>query len=76
MVNDPTPPEGDDEYEGLIPVNSRDEIPAGMTDEEAAEFWETHCPGPALFETARRGPFPHGVFSARGLTPPQHAQTE
>jgi hypothetical protein len=34
----------------LIPVNSRAEIPVGMTEAEAAEFWDTHEFGPGLFE--------------------------
>lgn len=46
---------------GLIPVNSRAEIPHFASDEEAAAFWETHCFGPGLLETARR---PGGVWAA------------
>lgn len=43
-------------YDNLIVVNSRDEIPDPMTTEEAAEFWDTHSPGPALFEAAKNDP--------------------
>jgi hypothetical protein len=46
---------------GLIPVNSRAEIPRFASDEDAAAFWETHCLGPGLLETARR---PGGVWAA------------
>ena len=44
------------DYDNLIVVNSRDEIPDPMTTEEAAEFWDTHSPGPALFEAAKHDP--------------------
>lgn len=77
MANQSTPPQDDDdEYEGLIPVNSRDEIPANMTEAEAADFWYTHCLGPGMLSEVRRGPFPHGVFSVHGLTPPRRVKSE
>lgn len=40
----------------LIVVNSQEEIPEDMTTEEAAEFWDTHTPGPALFEAGKNDP--------------------
>jgi hypothetical protein len=44
------------DHDRLIVVNSRDEIPADMTTEEYAEFWDTHSSGPALFEAAKNDP--------------------
>lgn len=40
----------------LIVVNSSEEIPENMTTEEFAAFWDTHTPGPALFEAAKNDP--------------------
>lgn len=44
------------DYDRLPIVNSPDEIPEFATEEEYATFWETHSPGPALFEAARNDP--------------------
>jgi hypothetical protein len=40
----------------LIVVNSRDEIPADLTTEEYAQFWETHSIGPGLIEEGKSDP--------------------
>ncbi len=41
----------------LIPVNSRDEIPAFANEEEERAFWDTHCFGEELLRGfKRRGP--------------------
>lgn len=39
--------------DNLIPVNCVEEIPENLSTEKYAEFWETHTPGPALFEAAK-----------------------
>jgi hypothetical protein len=68
-MNDREPrPDDGDENDGLIPVNSVDEIPANMTEAEEADFWDTHCLGPGLLAQTRPAG-KHGVFSARGLKP-------
>ena len=41
----------DHENDGLIPINSWDEIPEFASDDDAYAFWSTHCYGPALLET-------------------------
>ncbi|WP_424950694.1 hypothetical protein [Deinococcus sp.] len=43
-------------HEQLPAVNSRHEIPAEMTSEEAAEFWDTHSIGPGLIAAAKDDP--------------------
>lgn len=36
--------------EELIEIASPDDIPDFASDEEAAEFWDTHAPGPHFFD--------------------------
>lgn len=36
----------------MIRITSRDEIPDNMTNEEAAEFWSTHCMSEELLENS------------------------
>jgi hypothetical protein len=38
---------------GLLLVNSTDEIPKGMTDDQEDAFWQTHEYGPALLAQMR-----------------------
>lgn len=48
----------------LIEVNSPDEVPVGLGDDEFAEFWDTHVPTERYFEAA-------GEATADGLPPPR-----
>jgi hypothetical protein len=45
----------DDVDDGLVPVNSRDEIPRFSSEDEEREFWATHCFGEKLLAEMREG---------------------
>ena len=45
----------EDEPDGLVPVNSLDEIPSFANEDEEHEFWTTHSFGPGLLEQMRPG---------------------
>lgn len=53
----------------LIEINSLDEIPEFASDEEVAEFWDTHAPGPHFFDNVEIGDDPH-LPSPRPRTSP------
>ena len=53
----------------LIPVNTRDEIPAFKNEAEEADFWGTHSFGPKLL--AEMKPIPDGL-----LPPPREDRTK
>lgn len=46
----------DKQYDNLPVVNCLEDIPEFASEEEYANFWETHTPGPALFEAAKNNP--------------------
>lgn len=43
----------------LIEINAIDEIPEFASDEEAAEYWDTHAPGPHFFDNVEISDDPH-----------------
>lgn len=48
------------EREDLIPVTDPDQVPEGMSEEEAREFWDTHSMTEEYIRKA--GPPPEGVL--------------
>ena len=49
-------PEAVEAETNLPPVNSRTEIPDFASEEEFAQFWQTHSIGPGLIEEGRSDP--------------------
>jgi hypothetical protein len=47
----------------LVPVADPNQVPENMTEDEAREFWETHCFTEEYLEKA--GPVPEGVLPPR-----------
>lgn len=62
----------DDLYDGLIPVNRVEDIPAFASEAEEQAFWDTHCFGEALLEQFQ--PVPLDAGEEWGM-PPERAET-